>query len=52
MNTAPKKATDANTAEEADMEAAIMAQLELTLAGGSAPSEEVATPEIGWYWRR
>ena len=30
------------------MEAAIMAQLELTLAEGSVPSEEVVTGEIGW----
>ena len=45
VNAAPKKATDSNAAEEADMEAAIMAQLELTLAGTTNASEDIVTNE-------
>ena len=47
VNAPSKKATDVNVAEDADMEAAIMAQLELTLAGGPVPSEEVVAGKIG-----
>ena len=43
VNAPSKKANDTNAAEEADMEAAIMAQLELTLAGKTDSMEEFAT---------
>ena len=43
VNAPSKKANDPNAAEEADMEAAIMAQLELTLAGKTDSLEEFAT---------
>ena len=46
VNAPSKKANDTNAAEEADMEAAIMAQLELTLAGKTDSLEEFAT---GYY---
>ena len=40
VNAASKK-TDTNAAEDADMEAAIMAQLELALAGTTDSTEEI-----------
>ena len=45
VNAASKK-TDSNAAEDADMEAAIMAQLELALAGTSNLTEEAPTGKM------